>query len=63
MDNYYHLLIETPEPNLSQDMRRLNPVYTQAFNRRYGRVGHVLQGRYNLSSCFWLVLTTGASSH
>jgi putative transposase len=27
-------------------MRRLNPVYTQAFNRRHGRVGHVLQGRY-----------------
>ena len=46
MDNHYHLLLETPEPNLSQGMRRLNGVYTQAFNRRHGRVGHVLQGRF-----------------
>jgi len=46
MDNHYHLLLETPEPTLVQGMRRLNGVYTQAFNRRHGRVGHVLQGRY-----------------
>ncbi|HKQ25100.1 MAG TPA: transposase [Burkholderiales bacterium] len=46
MANHYHLLLETPEPNLVQGMRRLNGVYTQAFNRRYRRVGHVLQGRY-----------------
>lgn len=45
MDNHYHLL-ETPEPNLSQGMRRLNGAYTQGFNRRHGRVGHVLQGRF-----------------
>ena len=30
MDNHYHLLIETPEPNLSRGMRRLNQVYTQS---------------------------------
>jgi REP element-mobilizing transposase RayT len=46
MDNHYHLLIETPEPNLSRGMRRLNGVYTQTFNRRHHRVGHVLQGRF-----------------
>ena len=46
MDNHYHLLIETPEPNLVAGMRRLNGVYTQAFNRRHKRVGHVFQGRY-----------------
>ena len=46
MDNHYHLLIETPEGNLVHGMRRLNQVYTQGFNRRHGRVGHVLQGRY-----------------
>ena len=46
MDNHYHLLLETPEPTLVRGMRRLNGVYTQAFNRRHGRVGHVLQGRY-----------------
>jgi len=46
MDNHYHVLIETPEPNLVRGMRRLNGVYTQSFNRRHGRVGHVFQGRY-----------------
>jgi putative transposase len=46
MSNHYHLLVETPEGNLVAGMRRLNGVYTQAFNRRHGRVGHVFQGRY-----------------
>lgn len=46
MSNHYHLLIETPEGNLSQGMRQLNGVYTQRFNRNHGRVGHVFQGRY-----------------
>src|SRR3970282_548901 len=46
MDNPYPLLIETPEPNLTHGMQRLNQVYTQRFNRRHRRVGHVLQGRY-----------------
>lgn len=46
MGNHYHLLVETPEPNLSRGMRRLNGVYTQTFNRRHGLVGHLFQGRY-----------------
>jgi REP element-mobilizing transposase RayT len=46
MENHYHLLVETPEPNLVRGMRRLNGVYTQAFNRRHNKVGHVFQGRY-----------------
>ena len=46
MDNHYHLLIETPNGNLSKGMRQLNGVYTQRFNRQHGRVGHVFQGRY-----------------
>ncbi len=46
MDNHFHLLIETPEGNLSIGMRQLNGVYTQAFNKRHSRVGHLLQGRY-----------------
>ena len=46
MDNHYHLLIETPEGNLSQGMRQLNGVYTQRFNRQHQRVGHLFQGRY-----------------
>lgn len=46
MNNHYHLLLETPEPNLGRGMRRLNGTYTQNFNQRHGRVGHLLQGRY-----------------
>ena len=46
MDNHYHLLIETPDGNLSKGMRQLNGVYTQDSNRRHGRVGHLFQGRY-----------------
>lgn len=46
MDNHYHLMIETPEGNLSRGMRHLNGIYTQAFNRRHGRVGHIFQGRF-----------------
>ena len=46
MDNHYHLLIETPEANLSKGMRQLNGVYTQSFNYAQNRVGHVFQGRY-----------------
>lgn len=46
MNNHYHLLIETLEPNLSKGMRRLNGTYTQYFNKRHNRVGHLFQGRY-----------------
>ena len=46
MDNHYHLLIETPEANLSRGMRQINGVYTQAYNRKHRRPGHVFQGRY-----------------
>jgi len=46
MDNHYHLLIETPDGNLSAGMRQTNGVYTQKLNRTYGKVGHVFQGRF-----------------
>jgi len=46
MDNHYHLLIQTPDGNLSKGMRQLNGVYTQVSNRRHGRVGHLFQGRF-----------------
>jgi putative transposase len=46
MSNHYHLLLETPEGNLSEGMRQLNGVYTQHVNRTHRRVGHVFQGRY-----------------
>jgi putative transposase len=46
MVNHYHLMVETPQANLSQGMRQLNGVYTQKHNRRHNRVGHLFQGRY-----------------
>lgn len=46
MTNHYHVLVETPQANLSIGMRQLNGVYTQNFNRRHGRMGHVFQGRF-----------------
>ena len=46
MDNHYHLIIETPDGNLSKGMRQLNGLYTQSFNRMHNRVGHIFQGRY-----------------
>src|SRR5262245_18130318 len=46
MSNHYHLLVETPEGGLSRALRYLNGVYTQSFNRRYRRIGHLFQGRY-----------------
>lgn len=46
MSNHYHLMIETPDGNLSRGMRHLNGVYTQRFNRQHNRIGHVFQGRF-----------------
>jgi len=46
MGNHYHLLVETPDSNLSRGMRYLNGVYTQRFNRTHSHVGHLFQGRF-----------------
>jgi putative transposase len=46
MDKHVHLLIETLQPNLSRGMRQLNGVYTQRFNRRHRKAGHLFQGRF-----------------
>lgn len=46
MSNHYHLLIETPAGNLSQIMRHINGAYTNYFNTKRKRAGHLLQGRY-----------------
>jgi REP element-mobilizing transposase RayT len=46
MGNHYHLVLYTRGPNLSRLMRHVNGVYTQAFNRRHGLVGHLFQGRF-----------------
>lgn len=47
MPNHYHLVVETPNPDLSEGMHRLNGVYAQWFNRRHGVDGHLFQGRFH----------------
>lgn len=66
MDNHYHLIVETPEGNLSSGMRQLNGVYTQSFNVKHKLVEHLFQGRYKsilvqkeshlLEACRYVVL-------
>lgn len=46
MENHIHLVIRTDRPSLSRGMRQLLGVYSQRFNRRHGRSGHLFQGRY-----------------
>jgi putative transposase len=46
MDNHYHLVIHTRRGNLSRFMQQLNGVYTQIYNRRHSKVGHLFQGRF-----------------
>jgi REP element-mobilizing transposase RayT len=46
MTNHYHLLIQTPDANLSRAMRHINGVYTQRFNAHYGYDGQLFRGRY-----------------
>lgn len=47
MGNHYHLVLQTRAPNLSRLMRHINGVYSQAYNRRHAKVGHVFQGRFH----------------
>ncbi len=46
MSNHYHLLLETPEPNLVAGMKWFQGTYTQRFNLRHRHGGHLFQGRY-----------------
>lgn len=46
MPNHYHLLVQTPEANISRAMRHINGIYTQRFNRRHGYDGQLFRGRY-----------------
>jgi REP element-mobilizing transposase RayT len=46
MGNHYHLLLETPEANLSRGMRLLQGIYTIRHNARHRLRGHLFQGRY-----------------
>jgi putative transposase len=46
MPNHYHLLVETPAPNLSLGMQHLNGLYAQWFNHLHGYSGHVFERRF-----------------
>jgi putative transposase len=51
MTNHVHLLIETPNDPISRIMQMVNFTYTQYFNKKYGKVGHLFQGRYKSYLC------------
>lgn len=46
LGTHHHLLITTSKPNIAAAMQRLNGVYCQSYNRRHGRKGHLVAGRY-----------------
>lgn len=51
MPNHIHLLIERQADPISRIMQRLLTGYSQYHNRRYRKVGHLLQGRYKAILC------------
>ncbi len=46
MGNHYHILLRTRRANLKKAMHWFGTTYTQRFNRRHSRSGHLFQGRY-----------------
>jgi len=46
MENHYHLLVQTPDANISRCMRHINGIYTQRFNRHHNCDGQLFRGRY-----------------
>jgi len=46
MSNHFHLVVETPQPNLVEGMKWFLGTYTQRFNRRHQHWGHLFGGRY-----------------
>ena len=46
MDNHYHLMLETSQPNLSKIMQYINTSYTIYYNKKRNKCGHLFQGRY-----------------
>ncbi len=51
MTNHLHLLIERRVDDIGRIMQRVLTGYAQYYNRRYGRVGHVFQGRHKAVLC------------
>ena len=46
MSNHFHLVIQTPEPNLSRGMHWLNGSYAGWFNHGHKRWGHLFGSRF-----------------
>jgi len=46
MSNHYHILLQTPEANLSRYMRHINGIYTQLYNRRYHTDGQLFREQF-----------------
>jgi putative transposase len=46
LSNHYHLVVQTPNADLSTGMHRLNSLVAQCFNRRHDADGHLFQGRF-----------------
>lgn len=46
MGTHYHMLLETPEPNLVEGMHWFGGTFTQRYNLRHDEYGHLFQGRY-----------------
>ena len=46
MRNHFHLVIETPQPNLVSGMKWFLGTYTGRFNRKHKLFGHLFSGRY-----------------
>lgn len=61
MPNHYHLLLETTVGGLSRGMHAINGLYGQYFNSRYGRAGHLFQGRFKAllvdKNAYWLAVS------
>lgn len=61
MDNHYHLLVSTPDANISRVMRHINGVYTQKFNLSLKTDGPLFRGRYKAQlvedDCYQLIVT------
>jgi len=51
LSNHVHLLLETGKTPLSKIVQGIQFTYTQYYNRRYGKVGHLFQGRYKAILC------------
>ena len=51
MTNHIHLLIERRTDNVGRIMHRILTGYSQYYNRRYMKIGHLLQGRHKSILC------------